>query len=635
VIGSVKSYVIAPALPEGLLFDAASGEISGTPTNPTAGTTYTITASNDVGSTSASLFIEVVPPAPSDLSYVLPASYRVGTAIAPLVPSVTGAVTKYSVTPALPAGLVLDSTSGEISGTPTTASAETIYTVVAENSGGSASFSLTLTVIDLEVVSRSISRFVVSGTSIDVTVVIRPRYFTFSGTLYSAAQESSGIFEAAVSVTENADGTYALTMTTDSNATEARYAGNLALSMCTTANCDSSQIIPTVVVPFDINVMSQGTVWPGDHLTPSAQWADASEWNMYHGNASHTGYVAVDLDPDAFATRWSMVSPIVQAANVSNVTNLACEAGRLFFSQGDRVSARLEDDGSEVWSYAPNLSVNPPSVVNGVVYAAIGSQNDAHLVALDAGDGDPIFISQMSSQAPTYLSPTVDAYGIYAATDAGLYGFKTTGEELYPFASLAQTSVWTPAVDASGVYAYTGDALTVFDPSSGQTTHVIADPLPQNYADEIVGSAVIGDAGSVFAANYATAIGAQANQLTKFDVAQNAVAWTKPGTYSMTPAFQDGIVYAVNEDPVRLEARAADDGRLLWSWTPPLIGKFHSEPLLTRNLVIVSLDVGTFAIDRVTHRAVWSYPGEGHLALSKSGILYIQGEQKLIAINAK
>src|SRR5262245_54287188 len=45
--------------------------------------------------------------APSGLSYPSPQTYVVGAAITPLNPTVTGTVTSYSVSPALPAGLVL------------------------------------------------------------------------------------------------------------------------------------------------------------------------------------------------------------------------------------------------------------------------------------------------------------------------------------------------------------------------------------------------------------------------------------------------------------------------------------------------------------------------------------------------
>ena len=57
--------------------------------------------------------------APSALSYTAAASYNVGTAITPLDPTVTGTVTSYTVSPALPAGIALDATTGRISGTPT------------------------------------------------------------------------------------------------------------------------------------------------------------------------------------------------------------------------------------------------------------------------------------------------------------------------------------------------------------------------------------------------------------------------------------------------------------------------------------------------------------------------------------
>jgi polyhydroxybutyrate depolymerase len=86
-----------------------------------------------------------ITPPPSGLSYASPQTYTVGTAITALAPTVTGVVTSYAVS-SLPAGLSLNTTSGQITGTPTAAAATASYTITAQNSGGSTSFSLTLTV---------------------------------------------------------------------------------------------------------------------------------------------------------------------------------------------------------------------------------------------------------------------------------------------------------------------------------------------------------------------------------------------------------------------------------------------------------------------------------------------------------
>ena len=87
----------------------------------------------------------VVPP--SALSYTpSSASGTVGTAITSLNPTVTGTVTSYSVSPALPLGLSLDESSGVISGTPTAVSASASYTVTATNGTGSTTATVTIEV---------------------------------------------------------------------------------------------------------------------------------------------------------------------------------------------------------------------------------------------------------------------------------------------------------------------------------------------------------------------------------------------------------------------------------------------------------------------------------------------------------
>jgi hypothetical protein len=84
--------------------------------------------------------------APHDLQYGV-GTGEVGSPYGPYPPSVSGTVTAYSVSPALPAGLTLDPTSGVISGTPLTASSGTTYTVTASNGAGAATAALTLVVL--------------------------------------------------------------------------------------------------------------------------------------------------------------------------------------------------------------------------------------------------------------------------------------------------------------------------------------------------------------------------------------------------------------------------------------------------------------------------------------------------------
>ncbi|MBK8599405.1 MAG: putative Ig domain-containing protein [Flavobacterium sp.] len=148
--GTVTSYSISPALPNGLSFNTATGRISGTPTAISSSATYTVTATNSGGSTSFGVVITVNDVAPSSLSYNSPNVYTIGNAISNLNPTISGgAVTSYSISPALPNGLSFNTATGVISGTPTAISGSTTYTVTANNSGGSTTFGLVITVNDV------------------------------------------------------------------------------------------------------------------------------------------------------------------------------------------------------------------------------------------------------------------------------------------------------------------------------------------------------------------------------------------------------------------------------------------------------------------------------------------------------
>ena len=147
--GTVTSYSIVPALPSGLSFNSSTGVISGSPTAVASATNYTVTAVNSGGSVSFALSLTVNDIPPAGLSYITPNVFNKGTAIAALSPIVSGgSVTNYSVSPALPAGLSIDATTGVISGTPTAIYSAANYAVTASNTGGSTSFTVNITVLD-------------------------------------------------------------------------------------------------------------------------------------------------------------------------------------------------------------------------------------------------------------------------------------------------------------------------------------------------------------------------------------------------------------------------------------------------------------------------------------------------------
>jgi len=155
---------------------------------------------------------------PSGLTYSAnPANYVQGAAIAANTPTLaTGAATSYSVSPALPAGLSLSTTTGIITGTATATQAATNHTITAMNEAGQTNAVISITVIASPQLGTNLTQlnysYVSTNTTKDLVLVVQNNASAGAASLdwqvtenlsYLSASPSSGTLapQATVNVT--------------------------------------------------------------------------------------------------------------------------------------------------------------------------------------------------------------------------------------------------------------------------------------------------------------------------------------------------------------------------------------------------------------------------------------------------
>ena len=145
--GEELDWSVEPELPSGLYL-GNNGEISGSPTEVTDSSTYSISASNPSGSVSTIVVVEVIDIVVRDLSYT-----PSGTTFSPgepisIIPSWDGGHPEsWEISPDLPIGVHFNFTSGSIEGTAPFIPSMSEHTIWANNTGGSESTTISITII--------------------------------------------------------------------------------------------------------------------------------------------------------------------------------------------------------------------------------------------------------------------------------------------------------------------------------------------------------------------------------------------------------------------------------------------------------------------------------------------------------
>ena len=136
---AITSYSINPSVTgTGLSFSTVTGLLTGAPLTVAAGNSYTITARDAAAHAASQNFILLVSlPVPIFPAFTLSHSTESATSGTPIVGytvnSTGDAITSFTLSPAISNGLIFNSTTGIISGTPGVAAANITYTITAHD----------------------------------------------------------------------------------------------------------------------------------------------------------------------------------------------------------------------------------------------------------------------------------------------------------------------------------------------------------------------------------------------------------------------------------------------------------------------------------------------------------------------
>jgi len=149
LITGVKYFSVSPKLPDGLTINSATGVVSGTPVGNASQLIYIVSVSD--GSKYGFSTLRITITGPSSLSpSTQTVTGQVGKAIvdtALLTSTSLAATMTFSISPALPSGLVLQPTKGIVSGTPLVGLASTTFTVTATDGTQSANSTISISVV--------------------------------------------------------------------------------------------------------------------------------------------------------------------------------------------------------------------------------------------------------------------------------------------------------------------------------------------------------------------------------------------------------------------------------------------------------------------------------------------------------
>ena len=252
----------------------------------------------------------------------------------------------YSISPALPTGLNFDGATGIISGTPTTASSATTYTVTAYNTGGSSSTTVSIAAITL---SPAITSFTPTTAASSTTVTITGTNFTgatavsFGGT---AAASFTVVNATTITAVVEGGASGSVSVTTPSGVS------NLAgFTYCVPVTPTFTAVAPICLgatlaaLPTTSNNSITGTWSPALNNTATTTYT----FTPTAGQCASTKTMTITVNPNAIPT-FTAVAPICPGATLAALPTTSTNGITGTWSPA------LNNTSTTTYTFTPNLA---------------------------------------------------------------------------------------------------------------------------------------------------------------------------------------------------------------------------------------------------------------------------------------